>query len=213
MKKTAIIFDLDGVIVHTDEFHYTAWKKLADKLGIEFNREDSNRLRGVSRMESLEVLLEKSNVEYSIEEKLKFAEEKNEDYIKFLDKMSKQDVSKEVYDTLILLKEKGIKLAIGSSSKNARLILKKIGIIGLFDVIIDGTNITNSKPDPEVFVKAQQGLLIDKENCVVVEDAVSGIMAGYGANIDTIAIGDAKNTDFANYKINSFVEIYGIVCK
>ena len=146
-----IIFDLDGVICFTDKFHYQAWKKLADRLGIYFDEEINNRLRGVSRMDSLDIILERSDAKYTNEEKAAFAEEKNETYKELLMQMSTADLSGEVKDTLNELRKRGYKLAIGSSSKNTRTILDRIGLGDFFDKISDGTNISKSKPDPEVF--------------------------------------------------------------
>lgn len=158
MEYKGIIFDLDGVICHTDKYHYQAWKKLADKLGIYFDEKINNRLRGVSRMESLEIILEKSDKTYDEQEKIRFAEEKNSLYKELLQKMTPEDLSQEVKTTLEQLKEKGFKLAIGSSSKNAKFILERIGLSEFFDAVSDGNNITQSKPSPEVFLKAAEYL-------------------------------------------------------
>ena len=151
MKYQGIIFDLDGVICHTDKYHYQAWKKLADKLGVYFDEVINNRLRGVSRMESLNIILEKCDRELTIQEKEACAEEKNEIYKELLKNMTTEDLSWEVRETLEQLREKGLKLAIGSSSKNAGFILERIGLGDFFDAVSDGNNITFSKPDPEVF--------------------------------------------------------------
>lgn len=153
MKYQNIIFDLDGVICHTDAYHYQAWKALADKLGIYFDEEINNQLRGVSRMESLNIVLRNYDGVMTDSEKTGYAEEKNNIYKELLKKMSPADLSCEVKDTLCALREKGIKLAIGSSSKNARFILERIGLGDFFDEISDGNNISKSKPDPEVFFK------------------------------------------------------------
>ena len=149
-----IIFDLDGVICSTDKYHYSAWKKLADKEGIYFDAVINNRLRGVSRMQSLEIILERAQKSYTEEEKAAMAEEKNAIYVNLLKEMSEDDLSEEVKDVLQKLREYGMKLAIGSSSKNAKIILKQLGLEDFFDAVSDGTNITRSKPDPEVFLKA-----------------------------------------------------------
>ncbi len=147
----AFIFDLDGVIVFTDKFHYQAWKRMADRMGIYFDETVNNRLRGVSRMESLDIILENYEGSLSQEEKKALAEEKKASYRELLNTMTPQDVSTKVRRTLEQLREKGYKLAIGSSSKNAPFILEKVGLLDFFDAISDGNNITNSKPDPEVF--------------------------------------------------------------
>ena len=155
----ALIFDLDGVIVFTDRFHYLAWKEMADSMGIYFDENINNRLRGVSRRESLEIILERyEGKALSEEEKEHLMERKNNRYRELLGSMSKKDVSDEVRDTLRELRERGYRLAIGSSSKNAKYILEKTGLTEMFDAISDGTNISHSKPDPEVFLKAAEFL-------------------------------------------------------
>ena len=154
----AVIFDLDGVIISTDEYHYQAWKALADELGVYFDRTINNRLRGVSRMESLDIVLERAKKEYTPAEKEAMAEKKNGIYKELLKNMSPKDLSDEVKDTLDTLRNRGYLLAIGSSSKNAPFILERIGLSGYFDAVSDGNNIQRSKPDPEVFVKAAEML-------------------------------------------------------
>lgn len=211
MKYRAIIFDLDGVICFTDKYHYQAWKKLADRLGIYFDEEINNRLRGVSRMESLEIILERSDKAYSKEEKDAFAEEKNETYRKLLTQMSTADLSSEVKDTLDELRAKGLKLAIGSSSKNTRTILGQIGLGDFFDEISDGTNITNSKPDPEVFLKAAQFVGEEPKDCLVVEDAEAGIEAAHRGGFDSAGLGEAQKHAHVTYKLESFADLLNIV--
>lgn len=207
MKYEGIIFDLDGVICHTDEYHYQAWKALADKLGIYFDREINNRLRGVSRMESLEIILERCDHSYTEQEKEILASEKNELYKELLKKMSEKDLSEEVKNTLNGLREMGIRLAIGSSSKNARFILERIGLGTFFDAISDGNNISRSKPDPEVFVKAAQYLELPAEKCLVVEDAKAGLEAAAGGSMDSAAIGDAVACGLGTYNLNTFSDL------
>ncbi len=211
MKYRAIIFDLDGVICFTDRYHYQAWKKLADRLGIYFDEEINNRLRGVSRMESLEIILERSGKNYSQEEKNAFAEEKNETYRELLKQMTAEDLSDEVKSTLDTLRAKGLKLAIGSSSKNTRTILSRIGLGDFFDEISDGTNITNSKPDPEVFIKAAQFVGEEPMDCLVVEDAEAGIEAACRGGFDSAALGEAKRHPNATYCLNGFAELAELV--
>ena len=208
----AIIFDLDGVIVHTDNYHYKAWKKLADRLNLPFDEEKNNRLRGVSRMESLEIILEDS--EYALADlsvKTAYAEEKNETYKEYLNTMSPADLAPEVLSTLNTLRERSILMAIGSSSKNAQLILDKIGLGDFFDAISDGNNITNSKPDPEVFLKAAEYLNLKNTDCIVVEDADAGIEAAHRAGMKAIAMGDAVNYGNGDWNIASFAEILDVV--
>ena len=192
MKYQAIIFDLDGVICHTDRYHYLAWKQLADELGIYFDETINHRLRGVSRMESLEIVLERSDRTFTEEEKLLYAEKKNEVYKELLKQMSPKDLSEEVKQTLDELRAKGLKLGIGSSSKNARFILSRIGLEDYFDAVCDGNCISRSKPDPEVFVKAAAMLSTPAERCLVVEDAKAGVEAAVAGGMDCAAIGDAR---------------------
>ena len=191
----AVIFDLDGVIVSTDDCHYEAWKKMADEEGIYFDKTINNRLRGVSRMESLEIVLEKAEKEYSDEEKFKLAERKNGFYKEFITKLTPNDILSGAMDTLKELKQNGIKVAIGSSSKNTPVILKQIGLSDYFDAVSDGNNITNSKPDPEVFLKAADMLGISYSECMIVEDADAGIEAGKRAGMKTVSVHGAKGAD------------------
>ena len=169
MKFRGVIFDLDGVLCFTDDYHYQAWKSLADDLNIYFDREINNRLRGVSRMASLDIVLEKSNKKYSDEEKVGLATKKNDIYVKLLDNITENDCSNEVRNTLLELKRRGIKIAIGSSSKNTPKILNRLGIYSYFDAISDGNNITHSKPNPEVFLKAAQFINENPQDCLIVE--------------------------------------------
>lgn len=203
----AIIFDLDGVICHTDEYHYLAWKAMADSMSIPFDREINNRLRGVSRMESLEIILEQYHGELSPAEKEALAEQKNELYKESLKQMSPADLSEEVKTTLDALRSRNYKLAIGSSSKNARFILQQLGLGSYFDAISDGNNIVNSKPDPEVFVKAAQMLCIPASDCLVVEDAVSGAVAGKRGGMKVACVGDAAAQKAGDYNLHSFAQL------
>lgn len=202
-----IIFDLDGVICFTDKYHYQAWKKLADRLGIYFDETINNRLRGVSRMDSLEIVLERSTKKYSQEEKDALAEEKNDTYKELLLQMSPEDLSDEVKNTLDELRNRGYKLAIGSSSKNTKMILERIGLGDFFDAISDGTNITKSKPDPEVFLKAAEFIGEAPADCLVVEDAEAGIEAAFRGGFDSAGIGDATKHEHVTYKLNQFKDI------
>lgn len=206
-----IIFDLDGVIVSTDKLHYAAWKKMADDESIYFDEQINNRLRGVSRMASLEIILEKANKTYTDEEKLALAEKKNNLYRELLKELTPADRLPGVTKTLDELKARGFKLAIGSSSKNTPQILKYIGLDGFFDAVSDGNNITHSKPDPEVFLKASEMLGLLPEDCYIVEDSTAGIEAGLAGGFSTIGIGDAALYERTLYKIRSFDEILGIV--
>lgn len=210
MRKKAFIFDLDGVIVFTDQYHYQAWKKVADRLGIFFDEKINNRLRGVSRMESLQIILENAGKEYSENEKQLLAEEKNEYYKKFLENIKPTEVEEEIRETLKILREREYKLAIGSSSKNAKYILEKVALPDWFDAISDGTNISYSKPHPEVFLKAAEFLRESPEDCIVVEDACAGIDAAKAAGMAAVGIGDASRYEKSDFKIQSFIQLLDI---
>ena len=211
MKYKGIIFDLDGVICSTDHYHYLAWKALADRLGAYFDETINNRLRGVSRMASLEIVLERYDGTLTEEEKLAAAEEKNNTYRELLKQMSPADLSNEVKTTLDALRAKGLLLGIGSSSKNTKFILSRIGLGDYFDKISDGTNITRSKPDPEVFLKAAEYLGLEPKDCLVVEDAVAGVQAAHAAGMDAAAVGDAAGSGLAEYSLKSFSELLDCV--
>lgn len=211
MKLKALIFDLDGVLVFTDKFHYKAWKKIADKKGIYFDEEINDRLRGVSRMESLDIILERYEGTLSQEEKDALANEKNEYYKDYLKELTPADVSEDVRMTLKELKLKGYLLAIGSSSKNAKYILEKVELINEFDAISDGTNIVNTKPDPEVFLKAGEYLDVPATDCGVVEDAWAGIDAALAAGMISFGIGSAADYEKAHYKIENLSDILKIL--
>ena len=211
MKYTAIIFDLDGVICHTDQYHYQAWKAVADELNIYFDETINNRLRGVSRMESFEIILERYPSTMPEADKIKWAAKKNDMYVNLLKNLTPEDVSPEVQHTLDTLKKSGYKMAIGSSSKNAQLILSQIGLLGYFDAIADGTHISNSKPHPEVFLKGAAFLDVLPELCLVVEDAESGVEAAINAGMDSAAIGDAVHCGKGTYNLERFSDLLDIV--
>ena len=207
----AVIFDLDGVICFTDKYHYLAWKKMADNIGVYFDETINNRLRGVSRMASLEIIMERANRKYSQEEKEELAKYKNDYYVTLLSNMSENDLSDEVRETLIALRNRGYKLAIGSSSKNTKTILKQIGLGCFFDAISDGTNITNSKPDPEVFLKAAEYLNEKPADCLVVEDALAGIEAAYRGGFKSAGLGEAREHQEVTYKLDSFKDLLNVL--
>ena len=202
----ACIFDLDGVIVDTAKYHYKAWKRLAEELGFEFTEKDNERLKGVSRMTSLDILLEIGNKkeEYTEEEKIKLATKKNEWYREYITKMEKDEILPGVEGFLELLRQNGIKIAIGSASKNAKTILERIGLIDKFDSIVDGTKITKAKPDPQVFTKAADEMNEKYENCVVFEDSQAGIDAALAAGMKAIAVGKPENLKNAHKIISGF---------
>lgn len=208
MEIKALIFDLDGVLVFTDHLHYLAWKEMADEIGVYFDERINERLRGVSRMASLDIILENYHGKtLGQKEKEKLAEKKNEIYKKLLETMRPEDVAKEVRDTLQILREKGYLLAIGSSSKNAKFILKKVGLRGAFDAISDGTNITRSKPDPEVFVKAAKFLEVEPKDCMVVEDAYAGIDAAKDGGMYAAGIGGAATYEKTDISLETFADL------
>ena len=194
-----IIFDLDGVICHTDRYHF---------LGINFDDRINDRMRGVSRMDSLEILLEEYHGEpLTAAQKVALAEKKNQLYVGLLQNMGEADLSEEVRKTMDTLRSRGRKLAIGSSSKNTKLILKRLGLTGYFDAVSDGTNITRSKPDPEVFLCAAQYLGLCPGKCLVVEDAKAGILAAKAGGFDSAGLGEAAAFAFVTYPLQSFSDL------
>ncbi len=203
MAFQAVIFDLDGVLVSTDEFHYQAWQKLANQEGFYFDRAINEKLRGVSRMESLEIMLKSSQKQYTEEEKQVLAEVKNNDYRLLLNQLSSKDILPGVMDFVRLLKEKNIRLSIGSSSKNAPAILDKTGLTDHFDTIIDGNHIRKSKPDPEVFLLAASRQGVSPESCLVIEDADAGVEAAVKAGMKVLAVGSASANPKASYSAAS----------
>ena len=207
MKKKAILFDLDGVLVFTDQFHFQAWKGLADSLGIPFDEQDNLRLRGVSRMQSLEIILEKADRGFSEEEKTALCEQKNEAYKALLSTMSPESVDPETRSALEELKKKGVLLGIGSSSKNTRYILEKTELLPYFDIVVDGTMISHSKPDPEVFLKGAEGLGLAPEECYVIEDATAGIDAAVAGGFTAVGIGPAREYEKADKKIDKISDL------
>ena len=202
-----ICFDLDGVLIHTDELHYLAWKGLADRLGVPFSREQGDRCRGVSRMQSLEIVLEHAGRAYSQEEKERFAQEKNEAYRAMLEALSPADVPEDVPPTLEELRRRGCRLALASGSKNAGLILARTGLRTYLDAAADGNHITRSKPDPEIFLTAAQMLGLPPERCAAVDDAVAGIQAGRAAGMVTVAIGDSAAHRAWDYDLERFGQL------
>lgn len=206
-----IIFDLDGVLVFTDQFHFAAWKQLASELGYTIDEEMNSRLRGVSRMDSLNIVLEKYEGILSNEQKVVLADRKNKIYLNYLENMVPSDVSNAVRKTLADLHERGYKIALGSSSRNAKIILKKVALEEAFDAISDGTNISKSKPDPEVFLKAAEYLDLQPEECIVVEDAHAGIDAAKAGNMQAVGIGEAYSYAKADYHIKKIEELLTIL--
>lgn len=200
----ACLFDLDGVVVDTAKYHYIAWKALAEELGFEFTIEDNERLKGVSRMQSLEILLEIGGKQFSEEEKLAMAEKKNTLYVSFIEKMTPEETLPGVENFLQELKDNGIKIALGSASKNAPMILDRIQLSGMFDEIVDGNSISEAKPNPEVFLKGAEKLKVLPENCIVFEDAIAGIEAAQNAGMYSVGIGEPETLGFADLVIPGF---------
>lgn len=207
MSKKAFIFDLDGVIVDTAKYHFMAWQKLADSLDILFTPEHNEELKGVSRVRSLEIILQLGNVIATEEEKQKWLTQKNEDYLSYIEKMDESEILPAVRETLEFIKENGQHIALGSASKNARPILEKVGLLHFFDVIVDGNDVTNAKPDPEVFVRASKLLGVSNENAIVFEDSVAGIQAANIAGMLSIGIGEKNVLKEAKYCFPNFLHM------
>lgn len=207
MKKKGFIFDLDGVIVDTAKYHYRAWKTIANQLGIEFTEEDNEKLKGVSRKRSLDILLSLGNVNATEQEKQNWMDSKNEEYLKYIRGMNADEVLPDVPKVLDFLITKKQPIALGSASKNAREILSKINLISKFDVLVDGNEVAKAKPDPEVFMKGALQMGMAPEDCVVFEDAAAGIEAAKSAGMIAIAIGEKENLPNADYYFNDFTEI------
>ncbi|MDR7122669.1 beta-phosphoglucomutase [Rheinheimera soli] len=188
----AFVFDLDGVLTDTAEYHFLAWQQLATQLGIDFSREDNELLKGVDRMGSLELILKLGKVQLSQDEKLKLAAQKNTDYLKLVESMSPADLFPGVLPLFSSLKAAGIKTALASASKNAALVLQKLGIPDLFDYVADSNFIQNGKPDPEIFLTCAKALGIAPERCIGVEDAPAGVTAIKAAGMYALGIGEAR---------------------
>ena len=204
----AVIFDLDGVLVHTDELHFRAWSCIAEELGIPFDRGANDRLRGVSRAESLERLLAiKPEVRLGDKEKAALCERKNSLYRASLETLTAADIPPAVRAVLEILRKRKLRLAVGSSSRNARLILQRTELEQAFDAVTDGTMITASKPDPEVFLKAAEMLGIAPEDCLVVEDAVAGAQAGHAGGFRVACVGDAAEAKAGDYNLSAISEL------
>ncbi len=207
MIKTGFIFDLDGVIVDTAKYHYLAWKKLANELGFEFTHEHNEQFKGVSRKRCLEILLDIGEVESSQEQFDKWMIEKNIDYLAYIEEMDSSEILPDVPKVLNFLKNRGVPIALGSASKNARPILEKVDLLHYFDVLVDGNNVTKAKPDPEVFLIGANKLGVQPIKCIVFEDAVAGIAAANNAKMTSIGIGDSQTLSEADYNFNDFTEI------
>jgi len=207
MNKKAFIFDLDGVIVDTAKYHYLAWQKIAQELHIDFTLEHNELLKGVSRVRSLDIILELGKIEATQEDKNRWLIQKNEEYLSYLVDMDQSEILPGVLPILKFLKEKNQPIALGSASKNARPILEKTGIIHYFDAIVDGNDVTNAKPDPEVFLIAAQLLGTKAEDAIVFEDSVAGVQAANIGKMISIGIGEEKTLHEAKYIFEDFTHI------
>jgi beta-phosphoglucomutase len=205
MKKIeACIFDLDGVIVDTAKYHFIAWRALAEELGFTFTQEDNERLKGVSRMQSLEILLEIGGKKFPDVEKLEMAQRKNTLYVSYIEKMTPDEILPGVREFLEELKSKGIKMALGSASKNSPMILEQVQLLGMFDAVVDGNSISEAKPNPEVFLKGAERLGVKPPYCVVFEDAIAGVEAARNAQMRCVGIGEPQTLHMADCVIPDF---------
>lgn len=207
MREIGFIFDLDGVIVDTAKYHYLAWRKLANELGFEFTEEQNELFKGVSRKRCLEILLDIGKIDAKQEQFDKWMVEKNVDYLAYIENMDASEILPDVPRVLAYLKTKEVPIALGSASKNAKPILKKVGLLSYFDSIVDGNNVTKAKPDPEVFLIAARNLGVDAKQCIVFEDAVAGIQAANKAGMLSIGIGDSEVLSEADHNFKDFTEM------
>ena len=207
MSKKAIIFDLDGVIVDTAKYHYLAWREVAIQLGFEFTEEQNEQLKGVSRVRSLEILLNLGKVTLDEKQKTKLLIEKNTQYLEYIAEMDHTEILPGIDDILHYLKLNKIPFSLGSASKNARLILETLNLLDLFDAIVDGNDVSTAKPDPEVFLIAAQKLGVQPDQCIVIEDAQAGIEAANSAQMISVGIGDEKVLHKADYVLNNTGEL------
>ncbi len=207
MNKKAFIFDLDGVIVDTAKFHFLAWKKLADSLNINFTHEINEQLKGVSRVRSLEIILSQGNVQASQEDKNNWLVQKNEDYLGFVHQMDKSEILPRVEEVLQFLKTNNQYIVLGSASKNARPILEKVNILHYFDALVDGNDVTNAKPDPEVFLQGANQVQVAYQDAIVFEDSVAGIQAANVAGMTSVGIGEKEVLHESDFCFRDFTEM------
>ncbi len=203
----ACIFDLDGVIVDTAKYHYIAWKEIANELGFEFSETHNEKLKGVSRMKSLDIMLAVGGINLNREQKEALAAKKNEIYLKYILNMGSEEILPGAMELLLELRKKGISTALGSASKNAVTILEKLKLTDLFDAIIDGNKTTKAKPDPEVFLKAASELKVNPNDCIVFEDAPAGVEAALAAGMKCIGIGSIENLPNAHMVVGGLNQI------
>ncbi|WP_223032733.1 beta-phosphoglucomutase [Hanstruepera marina] len=207
MNKKGFIFDLDGVIVDTAKYHYLAWRKLAESIGVSFTEKENEQLKGVSRIKSLEKILEWGNKTISEDDFMKLMAIKNDDYLTYINKMDEEEILIDVNRVLEYLIQNKQGIALGSASKNARTILKKVNLISDFNAIVDGNDVEKGKPNPEVFLKAAKALEIEPQHCIVFEDSVAGVQAANAANMVSIGIGEQEILHEADYVFKNFTEM------
>lgn len=207
MNSKTFIFDLDGVIVDTAKYHFLAWQRLASQLGIEFTPEHNEELKGVSRIRSLDLILALGNIEASQEDKNKWLIQKNEEYLSYIEDIDHSEILPGILEVLNYLKENKQNIVLGSASKNARPILEKTDIIHYFDAIVDGNDVTNAKPDPEVFLQGAKKMNAIPTNCIVFEDSVAGIQAANVANMISVGIGEKEVLQEAQFVFPNFTHI------
>ncbi len=207
MKIKACLFDLDGVVVDTARYHYIAWNKIAEELGFHFSEQDNERLKGVSRMESLDILLDLGGINIDSAQKTELAEKKNNLYVSYITQMTPDEILPGVIRFLDELHKNNLLIALGSASKNAMFILDKIGLAQKFDAVIDGTKVFRAKPDPEVFLKGASELGVSPVNCLVFEDAQAGIDAARNGGMSVIGIGKGENLKNADFVIPGFANM------
>jgi len=207
LKIKACLFDLDGVVVDTARYHYIAWNKIAEELGFHFSEQDNERLKGVSRMESLDILLDLGGINIDSAQKTELAEKKNNLYVSYITQMTPDEILPGVIRFLDELHKNNLLIALGSASKNAMFILDKIGLAQKFDAVIDGTKVFRAKPDPEVFLKGASELGVSPVNCLVFEDAQAGIDAARNGGMSVIGIGKGENLKNADFVIPGFANM------
>ncbi|WP_304237295.1 beta-phosphoglucomutase [Jiulongibacter sediminis] len=198
------LFDLDGVIVDTAVYHYAAWKKMANQMGFDIDEEFNETLKGISRMDSIARILEHGKMQLPEDRILELATLKNDWYVEMIDEMTEENILPGITELIAQIKESGLKMALGSASKNAPRILDRIGLASFFDAVVDGNSVSKSKPDPEVFIKGAEALELKNDECVVVEDAFAGIEAAHAAGMKAIGIGTAENLPNADLILTSF---------
>ncbi|MCL6101967.1 MAG: beta-phosphoglucomutase [Bacteroidetes bacterium] len=207
MQIKACLFDLDGVIVDTAKYHFIAWKEMAAGLGFDFTEKENELLKGVSRMRSLDILLEIGKITKTGEEKLRLAEQKNQRYLEYVNQMTEEEILPGVAKFIDDLRSNGVLIALGSASKNAPLIMERIHLAEKFDAIVDGNSVTKAKPDPEVFLKCAELLKVKPHECVVFEDAQAGIEAALNGGMKVIGVGSPENLSLADYLIPGFKKL------